>query len=168
MLAPTSPPVRIREARVAAAMFVLVETWRQYLRSAVETRESRADATTQPVSLPKASPRNNRFGTACEYTIKIPVGHCQWASDCMLRHTRACHWLELGGSLAALQQLLGHASVVTTQRNACVQREASAPFAKQVVRAQAIVLAVQGRLQPKLEAAPGPQRPSQRPLAIPD
>lgn len=32
-----------------------------------------------------------------------------------MRHTFACQWLERGGSLAALQQVLGHASITTTR-----------------------------------------------------
>ena len=32
------------------------------------------------------------------------------------RHTMACLWIERGGSLAALQEILGHASIVVTQR----------------------------------------------------
>jgi integrase len=47
-----------------------------------------------------------------------------------LRRSFTCRWLEVGGSLAALQEILGHASVVTTQRHgrlgeAHVQAEAT-------------------------------------------
>lgn len=34
----------------------------------------------------------------------------------MTRHTFACKWLEAGGSVTALQEILGHRSVTTTQR----------------------------------------------------
>ena len=41
-----------------------------------------------------------------------------------MRHTFACQWLVRGGTLAALQQLLGHVSIVTTQRYAKLSDEA--------------------------------------------
>jgi len=41
-----------------------------------------------------------------------------------MRHTFACKWLERGGSLAALQAILGHSTVVTTQRYARLTDEA--------------------------------------------
>jgi integrase len=32
------------------------------------------------------------------------------------RHTFACQWLERGGSLASLQRVLGHSTVLVTER----------------------------------------------------
>jgi integrase len=40
------------------------------------------------------------------------------------RHTFGCQWIERGGSLAALQQVLGHASIEMTQRYARLSDEA--------------------------------------------
>lgn len=41
-----------------------------------------------------------------------------------IRHTFACQWLARDGSLAALQQVLCHASIVTAQRYARLTDEA--------------------------------------------
>jgi integrase len=38
-------------------------------------------------------------------------------------HTFACAWLERGGSLAALQAVPGHSTIVTTQRHARLSDE---------------------------------------------
>ncbi len=62
-----------------------------------------------------------------------------------LRHTYACRWLEAGGSLAALQELLGHSSIVTTQRYG---RLAEAHVRDEVAR-------LDGRLSPGLSPAGG-------------
>jgi len=51
-----------------------------------------------------------------------------------LRHSFACRWLEAGGSLAALQQLLGHSTIVTTQRYARLSERAVAAEVARVGR----------------------------------
>ncbi len=56
-----------------------------------------------------------------------------------MRHTFACQWMNRGGSVAALQQILGHASIETTQRYArisddLVWRESARLFAREVAK----------------------------------
>ncbi len=50
-------------------------------------------------------------------------------------HTFACQWLERGGNLAALQQVLGHASIETTQRYARLTDDAVMREAERLGRA---------------------------------
>ncbi len=40
-----------------------------------------------------------------------------------MRYALACQWLDRSASLAALRQILGHASIVTTQRYARIADE---------------------------------------------
>ncbi len=40
-----------------------------------------------------------------------------------MRHTFGCQWMDRGGNLGALQQILGHASITTTQRYARMSDE---------------------------------------------
>ena len=52
------------------------------------------------------------------------------------RHTFACDWLARGGSLTALQQLLGHSSVTTTQRYASLFTEHLVAEARRIASAE--------------------------------
>jgi integrase len=67
-----------------------------------------------------------------------------------LRHTFASLWLQRGGNLVALQEVLGHSDIKLTQRYARL----TADFVRQEARRQAMG-SVPGALEPRLGAVPG-------------
>jgi integrase len=59
------------------------------------------------------------FSSSGQFNNRVRILSRIWrfhAHQCL--HTFACRWAERGGNLAALQQVLGHSSIVTTQRYA--------------------------------------------------
>lgn len=58
-----------------------------------------------------ATGSSGSFATRVRRLTGIAGFHVQ-----QMGHTSACQWLERGGSLASRQQVLGHASITTTQR----------------------------------------------------
>ena len=54
---------------------------------------------------------SGNFATQVRRLSGVQRFHCH-----MTRHEFACSWLEAGGSLEALRQILGHSTVRTTER----------------------------------------------------
>ncbi len=82
--------------------------------------------------VPFASLSPGSFAKAVRRLAKLERFHVH-----QMRHTFACQWMDGGGNLGALQQVLGHASIVTTQRYARMSDE--------VVMREAERLAANGR-----------------------
>jgi integrase len=103
------------------------------VRAGVLTIHFTKSAKLRRVPLPDelAGELGNRVGKLCPFAssgqfnarVRVLSGVSRFHVH-QLRHTFACRWLEAGGSLPALQEILGHSSIVTTQRYARLNDEA--------------------------------------------
>ena len=87
-------------------------------------RPLRTGAARRPGAVPAAQPN-----PVMQRTASTPRNHHEsWPGPGFhvhqLRHTLGCRYLERGGTLHVLQELMGHSSVVTTQRCARLSEDA--------------------------------------------
>lgn len=116
--------VRAKTTDIAGEALVIHRTKSGRVRRVPLPRSLREELRTR---VGRISPLTHSDGFAKQVRRRSGVEHFHAHQ---LRHTFACRWLEAGGSLAALQEILGHASIVTTQRygrlgEAHVQAEAA-------------------------------------------
>ena len=105
--------VRLQRSDFAGGTLVIHQTKSGKVRRVPVPRELQTEVAAMEGRLVPFEPPTPHHFT---WVVKKRTGLAFHAHQ--MRHTFACRWLERGGSLAALQSILGHASIVTTQRYA--------------------------------------------------
>lgn len=117
---------RARREHISHGFLVVTQTKSTRLRRVPLSQDMIREIGAHPGPLVPYSPQaTSSFSKFVRRHSGVPHFHVH-----QLRHTFACRWVERGGSLPALQQILGHASIVTTQMYArlsdeSVRREAA-------------------------------------------